>query len=167
DEIMLAAAVRGLRDIVKEAIEMEANVNDQHLDRDDLLLTSAENGDIENVTQAITSGANVNVHHPKKDQITALHLVSKGGHYNIVQLLLNFKADPNICDEHGLTPAHHASQKGRVDVLKLLNEVGRVDINAIDNHGKTPAHHASQKGHVDVLKLLIEVGRVDINVTDK
>ena len=33
DEIMLAAAVRGLRDIVKEAIEKEANVNDQHLDR--------------------------------------------------------------------------------------------------------------------------------------
>ena len=29
---MLAAAVRGLRVIVKEAIEMEANVNDQHLD---------------------------------------------------------------------------------------------------------------------------------------
>ena len=32
DEIMLAAAVRGLVDIVKEAIEKEANVNNQHLD---------------------------------------------------------------------------------------------------------------------------------------
>ena len=29
---MLAAAVRGLVDIVKEAIEKEANVNNQHLD---------------------------------------------------------------------------------------------------------------------------------------
>ena len=29
---MLAAAVKGLVDIVKEAIKKEANVNDQHLD---------------------------------------------------------------------------------------------------------------------------------------
>ena len=29
---MLAAAVKGLVDIVKEAIEKKANVNDQHLD---------------------------------------------------------------------------------------------------------------------------------------
>ena len=33
DEIMLAAAVRGLVDIVKEAIEKKASINDQHLDR--------------------------------------------------------------------------------------------------------------------------------------
>ena len=30
---MLAAAVRGQVDIVKEAIDKKANVNDQHLDR--------------------------------------------------------------------------------------------------------------------------------------
>ena len=30
---MLAASVRGLLDIVKEAIEKGANVNNQHLDR--------------------------------------------------------------------------------------------------------------------------------------
>jgi ankyrin repeat protein len=59
---------------------------------------------------------------------TALHAASAKGHFEIVQLLLNSDADPNLCDDDGEALLHSASQNGHVEVMKILLDRG-VDMN--------------------------------------
>ena len=65
--------------------------------------------------------------------------------------------DLNAESNDGDTPAYIASEKGQLDVLRLLHEAG-VDLNAKTNNGYTPACVASQFGRTEVLHLLLNCG---------
>ena len=60
-------------------------------------------------------------------------------------------------DNDGATPLYTASQKGHVEVVKLLCDAGAAKDQA-RNDGTTPLFAASQEGHVEVVKLLCDVG---------
>ncbi|AAW70982.1 Ankyrin repeat-containing protein [Wolbachia endosymbiont strain TRS of Brugia malayi] len=56
-----------------------------------------------------------------KDGLSALHLTVKGGNVNIVKLLLDGGAEPNIRSWMNLTtPLHNAVLNNRVYIVKLL-----------------------------------------------
>jgi ankyrin repeat protein len=48
-----------------------------------------------------------------------LYYASYNGHTEIVELLLNSKADPNICCE-GKSPLYYASYNGHTEIVELL-----------------------------------------------
>ena len=48
-----------------------------------------------------------------------LYYASYNGHTEIVELLLNNKADPNICCE-GKSPLYYAFYKGHTEIVELL-----------------------------------------------
>jgi ankyrin repeat protein len=60
---------------------------------------------------------------------TALHLAAKGGNLSIVQLLLTYRANPNISDVFSKTPLHYASREGKSDIVKALLDNG-ANVNA-------------------------------------
>mmetsp|Transcript_29155 Transcript_29155/g.62822 ORF Transcript_29155/g.62822 Transcript_29155/m.62822 type:complete len:125 (+) Transcript_29155:109-483(+) len=59
--------------------------------------------------------------------------------------------------ESGNTSLHYASQKGHLEVVRLMLEKG-ANTDAKGKDGATALHHASQEGHLDVMGLLLEKG---------
>jgi hypothetical protein len=85
----------------------------------------------------------------------ALTLSSFNGHTEIVRLLLEHGADPNMENTNGDTPLLISSNNGHTEISKLLLEHG-ADPN-IENTN-TPLNLAAVKGHTEIAKLLLEHG---------
>ena len=95
---------------------------------------------------------------PSLTKGTALHYASFCGFVTIVKyLVVEHSQDVHARSfSSGMTPLHHASQEGHMEVARFLVEHG-ADARAQDNHGKTSLHLASV-GHVEVVRFLIERG---------
>ncbi|WP_188595803.1 ankyrin repeat domain-containing protein [Thermocladium modestius] len=71
--------------------------------------------------------------------------------------LMEMEVSPNIKDDYGLSPLHHAAMHGEFDTVEILLEYS-ADVNARDNYGETPLHYAAMNGDLDTVKLLIKYG---------
>ncbi|KAJ5613453.1 ankyrin repeat-containing domain protein [Penicillium lagena] len=124
---------------------------------------------------------------------SALHRCAASGQKIGAQRLLEFQADPNTIDEHGIQPLalaideghrniiglllengaslqmedflpiHHAVSLGNYAVVQMLLEHGG-DINAIDQFGCTALYQAVESGLLDIAELLLDHG-ADVNMT--
>ena len=98
----------------------------------------------------------VNVH--KCVRCTPLSLAVKTKNFAIVKLLLDAKADPNMCDIDGYAPIHHALKHGDIALVRLLlNESAtKVDVNIQASDGCTPLVLAVKTKNIAIVKLLLE-----------
>ena len=103
----------------------------------------------------------------RKEGVTALMAASYGGRVEVVSLLLEAGADPNLGMDTG-TQAYPLSQAchGRhVEVVRLLLDAG-ADANVVgDGVGTTALMTASDIGHAEVVHLLLDAG-ADTNLAD-
>jgi ankyrin len=77
--------------------------------------------------------------------------------WDIVPILLDHGADPNVADSSGFTPLLLASGSGSAQTVALLLGHGaRIDTASKD--GDTPLIEAAQYGRKDVVKLLLDRG---------
>ena len=105
---------------------------------------------------------------------TLLHAAALYGDFELVQILLECKADVNPRDIEGWSPLHSASRGvggfPPIDTLSLSN-VARLllehgaDVNARNNEGSTPLHLAAEDGRVEVVPVLLEHG-ADVGAKD-
>jgi ankyrin repeat protein len=72
----------------------------------------------------------------------------------MVQFLLEEKADPKVADWQGVTPLVAASRTGEVELFNALITAG-ADLEASDTEGRTPLLEAVDKDNVEVVKLLV------------
>jgi hypothetical protein len=88
----------------------------------------------------ITHGCDVNLQ-TESMRSTPLHLAVLGRQTEIVELLLEYKASPNLVDIDFCTPLHYAAEMGFVEVAKAILEGQGHPINfALRNNKKmTPA----------------------------
>ena len=97
---------------------------------------------------------------------TPLYGASDFGHFEIVQWLLNHRANPNHRERVlGWTSLHGAVHYGHIEVSRLLLQY-KADFNAHDNEGRTPLHVAVERKHVNVARLLLEHG-ADLDARDE
>jgi len=94
----------------------------------------------------------------------ALHWAARGGHKDVVALLLDKGADVAATDIDGGTALHWAAEVGHKDVVALLLDKG-ADVAAMDIDGRTALHWATQGGHKDVVALLLDKG-ADVAATE-
>lgn len=72
---------------------------------------------------------------------TALHFAASRGSDEIVHLLLEYGANPNMQDYNGNTPLHLAACTHHIRVITLLLRFG-ANVTTTDSFGKTPLHLA-------------------------
>jgi ankyrin repeat protein len=99
---------------------------------------------------------------------TALHLAAAGHRAEIVGLLLNAGADPDVAGNHRLgRPLHYAADgyvngpawdpKRQVKTVRRLLDAG-ADVNAQDKNGATPLHRAVRTRCAEAVRLLLTAG---------
>ena len=108
----------------------------------DSLFDAVVTGDLAEVKRLVVScGVDPNV--KDNDGRTPLHRAAKRGHVDIVKLLLEHGANPNIQEnKYGYTPLHVAVKNCHVDVVRVLLEHG-ADPTIRDNEGRTPLDYGS------------------------
>ncbi|KAL6059661.1 hypothetical protein STEG23_037126, partial [Scotinomys teguina] len=89
------------------------------------------------------------------EEQTPLHIASRLGKTEIVQLLLQHMAHPDAATTNGYTPLHISAREGQVDVASVLLEAGAAHSLATKK-GFTPLHVAAKYGSLDVAKLLLQ-----------
>lgn len=107
---------------------------------------------------------------------TALHCASSGGYLDIVEKLLQNKADPTLANREKNLPIHYWSRRNPelvkktkkskqnpipleetqyARILKQMIDAG-VDVNAQNEYGDTPLHQAAASGNDDAIILLLK-----------
>ncbi|KAJ8297663.1 hypothetical protein KUTeg_024194 [Tegillarca granosa] len=155
DTIMKVAALYGNQKVFELCLEKTRT-----LENFDLLYCSVTGGHVEIVRQILEKRPKVVMF-----LLPCLKRASRLGYNKIVKLLIRNGADPNTCDNDGLTALHFASQTGQNKTAQLLIKNGAI-IDRPDNDGQTPLHTASFHGHYKTVQTLLTNGAV-INICDK
>jgi uncharacterized protein len=97
------------------------------------------------------------------DGFTPLGLASFFGHTELVKILIDNGAKPNIAanNQFKVTPLHSACSISNYDIAEILIKNG-ADVNAKQMQNVTPLHSAAHNGQIRLVKLLIDNG-ADIN----
>ena len=122
----------------------------------DPLRTAAKSGNL-GAVQYLIKSCRVKVDAPDKHGATALLFACMEGHVEIVDILLKFGANTNLCaDETPLTAACKNGQQKTVN--RLLKKPPNINISKPNKHGMTPAEVAINSGHTTIAANLIEMG---------
>jgi ankyrin repeat protein len=186
------ARVGGHGEVVRR-LEQAMATTPEPIDRSADLLRAAEAGDAAGVRAALAGGADVNARDARArfKHSTPLRLASLGGHRELVAILIEAGADPNLSDagdetevqrarrlyrdvdidtlqEMGCTlgrsPLHEAASRGAAEVVDLLLTAGAL-ADAPDSLGNTPLMQAASGGHAGIVERLLDAG-ADANAVD-
>ncbi|RZF38209.1 hypothetical protein LSTR_LSTR005570 [Laodelphax striatellus] len=92
-----------------------------------------------------------------KGDCTPLMEAASAGFTQIVQLLIEHRADVNAQSSSGNTPLMYACAGGHEDAVRVLLEAG-ANVEDHNENGHTPLMEAASAGHVNVAKILLEHG---------
>jgi len=96
---------------------------------------------------------------------TALWCASGAGHFDVVQTLIEFKADVNHATFSNSTPLRAACFDGRLDIVKYLLDQN-ADLHIANKYNNTCLMIAAYKGHTDVVSYLLQRGaRANVTAT--
>jgi ankyrin repeat protein len=118
------------------------------------LYLSSKNGHLEAVKILLKFGANINA--KSLDGRTPLLIATIEERFQVVQYLLEQKADPYIGADGNLLPLHEAAIRGNLDLLKLLVPYYE-SIFVEDAIHQTPLDYARLHGNVEIQKYLEEI----------
>ena len=129
-------------------------------------LNAANVGDITSLKILLQSGK-VDINEKGYEtRATALIVATISQSFESVNFLLQNGADVNLRDMFGFTALHHAVYDRRIDLVKLIVEVGKANIEARDNFGTTAFIISSLKNSLEVMKFLFG-NNADINAQSK
>jgi ankyrin repeat protein len=131
----------------------EVPLQAQHYSYANVLSLAASKGNTEIAGLLITVGSDVNA--ITDTQETCLHEAAENGRAQVIELLLQKGANPDLARlRDGSTPLHLAAERGHADAVKALVRLAFVNVS--DDLGRTALHRACQEGHEAVVDLLLD-----------
>ena len=162
---LFIAAQNNLPGIVEVLVRSGANVNLSLDDGSSPLSIAAFKGSTD-VVKRLFQAPDIQVDHTTHEQITALAYATQQGHKDIIEFLLNNKADPNIANDGGVAPLHITCIHGYADIARmLLNAGGDMELKAGGIY--TPYQTARWGGHQALADLLQAHRRNEVEQTAK
>ncbi|MGK5593756.1 MAG: ankyrin repeat domain-containing protein, partial [Parachlamydiaceae bacterium] len=159
DLLHQAARIPNNQKNIRLLLKYGADPNGSH----PVIFSAISSKSLANLRTLIKGGADPNS--TRKKGQTALHLATKSGERDLMELLIQHGADINYADKDGQTALHVATDFRERDLMKLLIQHG-ADINSADKKGQTALHLAADSYKRDLMELLIQHG-ADINYADK
>lgn len=120
------------------------------------LMWAAQLNHTEIAAALLHAGANPNLVELTYEE-TALTIALFNDSIDVVKLLLENNADPNLQDSSGWTPLMTAASRGDAEGVQVLVE-GGADPALFDNSDYTAADYAYENGYEEVANLLDELG---------
>ncbi|MFA4829695.1 MAG: ankyrin repeat domain-containing protein [Thermodesulfovibrionales bacterium] len=117
--------------------------------------TAAHGGDIREVEALLNKGVDVNERVMGTTPLLEAVFYKCCASLDIIRLLLDKGADPNLGTSSGWKPIHYAVDNGNVNVVKLLLDRG-ADITVRNHRGKTPLKMAEEEGQTVIARMLRE-----------
>lgn len=94
-----------------------------------------------------------------------MHIAAESGNVDLVNFLLQNKADISASSDTNYTPLQAAALNGYLHVITILILKG-ANINARVIDGCTPLYYAVEKCHSDIVEILLKHG-AQVNIVDK
>ena len=101
------------------------------------------------------------INYKNKYNETPLHKAVEVGNHQMINLLLEKNANPNIQNKFGETPLHITASKGEYKVIKLLL-LYNSDPNILTNEGFSAEDYAIERGHTKCVNVLREKNKNNI-----
>lgn len=117
-------------------------------------------GDIQTVREKFDENPKLNVDAPGQDEKTALHWAVIKNHPDLIDFLLERRANIELGSETGDAAIHYAARQGHKPIVSMLLAKG-ANVNATNANGWTALHWTAVYGHSEVAKQLLEA---DIDV---
>ncbi|UYV81345.1 hypothetical protein LAZ67_20000861 [Cordylochernes scorpioides] len=95
----------------------------------------------------------------------SLHIAAEKGFLEMVNFLIQNKANVNVKNDKSWTPLHAASFNGHLEVVETLISNG-ADVNAKIYWGGTPLHFATETDRLEIVHILLK-NDAEANVADK
>jgi len=155
NESLMDAALYGLIEDVRKAIENGADVDARDEIDNTALVWAASNNNVAIVDLLLKNGANVNA----RNSIgwTPLISASNNGNTETVKLLVEYKVDTNARDGGGLTALMSSCLKDHTEIVKILLEAN-TEPNAEDADGRTALFYALESDPTEIVKQQLERG---------
>ncbi|TMS16120.1 Ankyrin repeat and SOCS box protein 14 [Larimichthys crocea] len=147
------SAFLGLENFVYLLLESGANPNASDIKQKTPLALAAQNGHLNVVEVLIQKGAHVWC---ESESGTILFDAAASGNPDIISLLLDHGADPNVPLHSGHLPIHRVAYHGHILALEHLIPVTKV--NAVKESGMSPLHSAAAGGHAQCVEMLLKAG---------
>lgn len=158
------AAERGQVEIVKELLELGADVNLKA--EDETLLHAASSSPNPNLLEKIVKLLPHLINEQTKEGYTALHNASIVGNPSCISILLNNGASLDIVNNEGDDALILATRARQTAAVAFLLEQ-KMDPNKKNKDGNSPLHIATANGDINTVNVLLEEERTDLNISNE
>ncbi|XAR50936.1 hypothetical protein NMG60_11005404 [Bertholletia excelsa] len=123
--------------------------------RDGGLFTAIQNGELRAVAEMVAEEPAVLTGTTAHGGLTGLHVAAASGQIQVLSMLLDRSANPDVLNRHKQTPLTVAAMHGNISCAERLIEAG-ADILMFDSlRGRTCLHYAAYYGHPDCLQAIL------------
>ncbi|KAA0704824.1 Transient receptor potential cation channel subfamily A member 1 [Triplophysa tibetana] len=148
----------GIHDSVKNMLGLNIPLGQKSREKKSALHFAAEYGRINTCHRLLDSITDSKMLNEGDDKgLTPLHFASKGGHTQVVDLLLR-RGALFQSDYKGWSCLHHAAAEGYTQTMKILLAANVKLLDLTNEDGNTALHVAAQAGHVGTIILLLNRG---------